>query len=87
MLYFLFIFGLVLSSVNSQQCTFEQDVDYFGNDVNSTPVYLTSSDLCCLTCQTNPNCQIWTYVTATSACWLKRQVGSLRVVSIGSKLT
>ena len=64
-------------------CSFEQDIDYIGNDLTTYPVYLTSSDLCCLTCQTNSNCQIWTYIPATSACWLKRQVGSFRVTSVG----
>ncbi len=39
-------------------CSFEQDIDYIGN-------------------------QIWTYIPATSACWLKRQVGSYRVTSVG----
>ena len=77
---------LMLTNVSGQTCSFEQDIDYFGNDLSSTPVYVTSSDLCCLTCQSNPNCQIWTYVTSTTACWLKKQVGSIRVVSPGSKI-
>ena len=80
------IFSIIMFTyVNSQTCPFEQDIDYFGNDLSSVPTYVTSSDLCCFTCQSQPNCQIWTYVTATTACWLKSQVGSVRVVSVGSK--
>ena len=74
----------VTANPSTATCSFEKDIDYFGNDLFAYPVYLTSSDLCCLTCQTNSNCQIWTYIPASSACWLKRQVGSLRVSSPGS---
>ena len=81
------LFSLTRSHVNTQTCSFEQDIDYFGNDISSTPIYLTSSDLCCLSCQADTNCQIWTYVSATTACWLKKSVGSVRVVSVGSTLS
>ena len=67
-----------------QTCAFEQDIDYFGNDVSSTPTYVASQDACCALCSSNAECQIWTYVPATTACWLKRSVGSYRVTAPGS---
>ena len=67
------------------QCQFEQDMDYFGNDLSTNFVYYATQDLCCAACQANPLCQAWTYLPSTTACWLKRQIGSLRVSSPGSR--
>lgn len=61
------------TTVSYPTCSFEQDIDYFGNDLSSNPTYAASKDACCAQCQANADCQIWVYVTSTTACWLKRQ--------------
>ena len=40
----------VVSIINCQ-CPFEQDVDYFGNDLSTNFVYYSTQDLCCAACQ------------------------------------
>lgn len=80
-----FVLSCIIVIANCQ-CPYEQDVDYFGNDLYPNQfIYYSTQDLCCAACQTNANCQAWTYLPSTQACWLKRQIGSLRVSSPGSK--
>ena len=58
-----FFAALSITSINSQVCQFEQDVDYFGNDLSPNQyLYFPSQDLCCSACQSNSSCQAWTYV-------------------------
>ena len=78
---------LYLVDFSIQQCNFETNIDYFGNDINPTaPVYLSTQDLCCQLCQHTAECQAWTYLPSTQACWLKRNIGNLRIISAGSEL-
>ena len=79
----LLIINLIVTNCQ-QTCVFEQYIDYFGNDLSSTPTYVASQDACCALCSSNTDCQIWTFVPATTACWLKRSVGSYRVTASGS---
>ena len=59
-----FFAALSITSINSQVCQFEQDVDYFGNDLSPNQyLYFPSQDLCCSACQSNSSCQAWTYVS------------------------
>lgn len=74
-----------LEMFNFQICPIEIDIDYFGNDLAVSPQNVTSTDQCCLLCNQIPECQVWTFVTQTGACWLKSNVGSRRIASSGSK--
>lgn len=67
---------LSICYVMSQQCTYSQGIDLFGNDL-----YLTYSNTiaqCCTACTNDANCQAWTYVPDTQACWIKSGMGSVR---------
>lgn len=76
-----------ISLVNSQtvqQCSYESNMDYFGSDLSSYPIFTASSDLCCSACTAHPVCQAWTYVPNSQACWLKYAVGVRRFNADGS---
>ena len=83
----LWIIGLEWAKILCHQdgCSYESDVDYLGQDLNALPEYLDSADLCCKACMFNENCQIWTYIPNTKACWLKSPSGSIRITSFGSR--
>lgn len=87
--FYLAIIAVVLANFHvsqcQQQCFAEVDVDYYGNDLSTQPIYVNSLDLCCASCAQNVNCQAWTYLPSTRACWLKRQIGGTRLNSPGSK--
>jgi hypothetical protein len=88
--FYLAIIAVVLANlqlIQCQQCFAEIDIDYNGNDLSTQPLYVNSLDLCCAACAQNVNCQAWTYLPLTRACWLKRQIGALRLNSPGSKNT
>ncbi|RNA31728.1 cellulose binding elicitor [Brachionus plicatilis] len=67
----------------AQQCTYETNIDYFGNDLSTYPVFKKSIDECCAACGTTAACNAWTFLPVTGACWLKYSVGSRRFVSDG----
>ena len=69
---------------HEETCSYENDIDYLGQDLTLLPNYLDNPGLCCKSCIFNENCQIWTYVPRTGACWLKSSSGSLRITSYGS---
>lgn len=71
----------------SQQCSYDTNVDYFGNDLIPAPAFFNNSDGCCLYCSQNSQCQVWTWVPATRACWIKTSVGARRFSSVGSKIS
>ena len=73
----------IVSSISCQSCSYEANIDYFGNDLFTNFIYYATQDLCCAACAANPDCQAWTFVTPTNACWLKRQIGNLRIASPG----
>lgn len=81
----LLLFNLLGLSVLviAQQCTYETNIDYFGNDLNTYPVFKTSINECCIACGSTPSCAAWTFLPVTGACWLKYAVGSRRFVSDG----
>ncbi|RQM27641.1 hypothetical protein B5M09_011514 [Aphanomyces astaci] len=57
--------------------TFENDVDYSGNDIGATKQ--VSANLCCSDCQAVAGCQLFVWRDGT--CWLKRAKGaSVRVL-------
>ncbi len=74
------------NSSHENECSYEINIDYLGQDLTSIPNYLDNSDLCCKSCLLNEHCQLWTYVSRTRACWLKSSSGSLRITSFGSEI-
>ena len=46
-----FILVISVSSLVNCQCQFEQDIDYYGNDLSTSFVYYSTQDLCCAACQ------------------------------------
>jgi hypothetical protein len=53
------LFGLVLliGEITCQTCSYEADIDYFGNDLNTNFIYFPTQDLCCAACAANASCQ------------------------------
>ena len=51
----MFVSNLILiisvASFINCQCPYEQDIDYFGNDLSTNYVYYSTQDLCCAACQ------------------------------------
>ena len=82
----LLVIATFIAKINSQSCSYEVDVDYFGNDLSTNFIYYPTQDLCCAACTANSQCQAWTYVPSTTACWLKRQIGGQRFASPGSTI-
>jgi len=66
----------VIPSTMSQQCSYLQGIDIFGNDLLLQ--FANTIDQCCNACLNNVNCQAWTYVPDTQACWIKSAIGSVR---------
>ena len=59
-----------------QQCSVEYNIDYQGVNNPTNPTTFTSTpDLCCYSCYMNSTCQVWSYVAATKACYLKSSIG------------
>ena len=58
--------------VSGAKC-FEENFDYYGNDVKS--LYASNSSSCQMECQINEDCKFWTYNTLSNGrdlnCWLK----------------
>lgn len=79
----LFVAALLIEIYSCQQCSYDTNIDYFGNDLIAEPVFTNSSDGCCVYCAQNSKCQVWTWVPATKACWIKTNVGSKRFKSFG----
>lgn len=71
------------SRANGQSCVYEVDIDYNGNDILSTPTYLSTVDQCCALCTSYSSCQAWTFVPLTGACWVKTNIGNKRLSSSG----
>lgn len=82
----LVLLAALLQIYSCQKCSYDTNIDYFGNDLIAEPVFTNSSDGCCMFCAQNSQCQVWTWVPATRACWIKTNVGSKRFKSFGSKL-
>lgn len=59
------------------QCSYQQGIDLFGNDLYLT--YTKNIDQCCSACSADINCNAWTYVPETQACWVKSSMGSVRL--------
>ena len=70
---------------NENTCTFENDIDYLGQDLTTLPNYLDNPGLCCKSCLFNEKCKLWTYLPETKACWLKSTSASIRITSFGVK--
>ena len=83
----LFVAALLIEIYSCQQCSYDTNIDYFGNDLIAEPVFTNSSDGCCVYCAQNSKCQVWTWVPATKACWIKTNVGSKRFKSFGSNIS
>ncbi|RMZ95160.1 hypothetical protein BpHYR1_030439, partial [Brachionus plicatilis] len=79
----LVIFSIALLNVNAQTCTFESNVDYFGNDLGTGPCIVKTLDDCCALCYRVAQCAAWTFLPSTGACWLKYTVTERRVMSDG----
>ncbi|CAF0829198.1 unnamed protein product [Brachionus calyciflorus] len=73
----------LLGVVFGQQCTFEANVDYFGNDLSASPCFVKSLDECCALCSKVPQCAAWTYQPSICACWIKYSVTERRTMSDG----
>lgn len=74
MLIFTFVCSIILMSapMYHAQCVYQQDIDYFGNDL--TFVYTGTVEACCNLCSFYPGCVAYTYVKDSTACWLKSAV-------------
>ena len=81
----LLLLAVIASFAQANQCPFETNMDYFGSDLSTYPIFTAGSDLCCSACNVHPVCQAWTYVPNSQACWLKYSVGARRFNSDGSK--
>ncbi|CAF0832592.1 unnamed protein product [Brachionus calyciflorus] len=66
-----------------QQCSFESNVDYFGNDLSTVPCPVKSLEECCNLCSKVKECAAWTYIPTTGYCWLKHSVTERRVMVDG----
>lgn len=66
----------VIPSAMSQQCSYQQGIDIFGNDLNLK--YSKTLEDCCHACFNDVNCKAWTYVPETQACWIKSAIGQIR---------
>ncbi|CAF0832535.1 unnamed protein product [Brachionus calyciflorus] len=73
----------LLGIVLSQSCSYEANIDYFGNDLSNYPTFTTSIDACCALCSSTSGCAAWTFLPSTGACWVKYAVGSRRYMSDG----
>jgi hypothetical protein len=53
------LFGLatLIAEISCQACSYEADIDYFGNDLNTNFIYFPTQDLCCAACAYNSSCQ------------------------------
>ena len=80
-----FLLNYLLSKVSAQKCIFEKDIDYIGQDLTALPVFVDSSDDCCSSCSSNENCQAWTFIEDSQACYLKTSIGAIRIESKGSR--
>ncbi|CAF0818734.1 unnamed protein product [Brachionus calyciflorus] len=78
MKFVLIVLSLILISNKalSQKCTYEANVDYFGNDLFKTPTFVSSLEFCCSFCEAVSECGAWTFLPSTGACWLKSKVGT-----------
>ena len=77
-----FIFIANICAIFAQNCPiFEQDIDYNGNDLSFS--YSSSSAYCCYLCSLNPQCNSFTFVTASLTCWLKSTTGANRIPALG----
>lgn len=68
-------------------CTYEYDMDYRGilASIDLQYTFSNSKENCCAACNSNTQCNAWTYVTETKVCWLKKSIGT-KVPTQGSKL-
>ena len=44
-------------------CNAEENANYNGEDITEGVFLASSADACCVACQENPNCNVWTYCT------------------------
>lgn len=72
----IFVCYVIPSAVMSQQCSYQQGIDIFGNDLYVK--YSSTIEQCCNACFIDANCKAWTYVPVTQACWIKSGVGQIR---------
>jgi hypothetical protein len=73
-----FFFALFQIHEFQQVCSVEQNVDFYGYDLYFNPTYTSSQDYCCQLCQSDANCNAWTYILDSKACWLKKAIGIRR---------
>ena len=72
----------LINSISSQQCIVEYNVDYSGIAIAPSPTTFTATpDICCYACYINPNCQAWSFVLDTKACFLKSSIGARVLVA------
>ena len=55
----------------------EENANYNGEDITEGVFLASSADACCVACQENPNCNVWTYCTdEAGGCGLNEYVSS-----------
>lgn len=81
----LLLLNYFLPKASPEKCIFEKDIDYIGQDLTALPTFLDSSDDCCSSCSSNENCQAWTFIEESQACYLKTSIGAIRIESKGSR--
>ena len=58
-------------------CNAEENAKYNGEDITEGVFLASSADACCVACQENPNCNVWTYCTdEAEGCGLNEYVSS-----------
>jgi hypothetical protein len=48
----------IVSSISCQSCSFEANIDYFGNDLFTNFIYYATQDMCCAACAANPGIKL-----------------------------
>lgn len=79
----LVVLCFALLDVHALTCSFESNVDYFGNDLGTQPCYVKTLDECCALCNQVTQCAAWTFLPSTGACWLKYTITERRICSDG----
>ena len=58
-------------------CNSEENANYNGDDITEGIFLASSADACCVACQENPNCNVWTYCTdEAGGCGLNEYVSA-----------
>jgi hypothetical protein len=75
--------AISINCIQAQQCSFQQNTDYFGADIGFAK-NINSIDACCELCSAVPGCQAWTHVSVSNLCYVKFAIGQVRQGSVGS---